>query len=379
MSAVTPVPLPAPADGSARESVAAPAASADALQLPAPASSTRRTGDGRQADESGATSRVFLLYITPNDHVQEEKKLTIRAATLGELIECIREEMNLPSAWNFVPCQAAGSSVCGLRDPTPYENLNDVKTRSVLQLWPRIMFSASQNGDEASLSSELYRAAVRGDDQVVARTLELLGSTGIARPSCIDTADGDVGSDSDSDTGINSALHAAAYYGNSDCVRLFIDQWGDASLSSRNRHGQTVLHCAARGGQDRVVEMLLREGADPILLDASQYTARDIAVRQGHQSTAKLLEAPEVECKAHALGLVSADAALERKLTAAQQSCELMREQLRACEAKLVTQEQEWRERLEAQQIRRMEAMEQLKADFEKQSAAQMYEAFRDH
>jgi hypothetical protein len=260
------------------------------------------------------STRVFLLYITRNDHVHDERKLTVRAKDMDELIVRIREEMDLSEAWQFVVCKAAGSSIGGNPDPSPYCSFEDVPTRAVVQLWPAMMFPGEDDGEGdvvavGKMHSELYRAAVRGDERSVAR---LLGA--LPRPPCAlrlsttltmgpgrersVTADslgeevlaGDDDGEAASSAadggggglGESAALHAAAYYGSIDCLQHFIDAWGEAAWTLASEHGQVALHCAARGGHAEAVRLLLDAGADACAVDDESRTARDIAIRDGH-------------------------------------------------------------------------------------------------
>jgi hypothetical protein len=370
--AIVPLPAGVGGDGSARDSLrrgqelyrtAAEVATADY-----PAGARTRTATLR---ERMGSSRVFLLYVARNDHVQQERRLTIRAGSMEELVASVRAEMELPEEWDFVLCTTAGSSVSGRPNPTPYEDFAAVTTRAVVQLWPRQMFGADKGeSQDCDLEARLYRAAVHGDEETLGQLLALL-------PCPLVASSGEPPA-----VGGNSALHAAAYYGSTGCLARFLEVWGeDLALTIQNEHGQTALHCAARGGQDQACRLLLDAGSDCIALDSDDHTPRDIAVRDGHKAVSGLLERPEIEGKALVFGLL-ADEVLGPKLLIAEQRIESMRDQMaqseRAWGARLATQEQEWRTRLEEQQIRRMEAMEQLRVDYEKQAAAQMHEAFEN-
>jgi hypothetical protein len=302
---------------------------------------------------------------------------------MEELIERVREEMDLPDSWQFVLCKAAGSSVGSSPSPVPYTDFAAIPTRAVVQLWPQMMFERNDQGDSAQHSEayrwdELYRAAVRGDEEAVESLLKQLPRPALVNPSAPD----DTGSD-DGTVGVgvaeNSALHAAAYYGAVGCLGHFLDAWDNTACSLRNDLSQTALHCAARGGQVEAIELLLAAGADVTAIDADDQTPRDIAIREGHRTAARVLELPEVEKKATELGVIS-DVVMERRLETAQATIEQLEERLaETCAthaAQLATLEDEWRVRLEDQQIRRMEAMEQLRTEYEQRAAEQMHEAF---
>ena len=269
---------------------------------------------------------------------------------MEELLSKVRDELELPEAWDFVLCKAAGSSVGHSPNPVPYEEFSQVTTRAVVQLWPRLLFAeggeGAEEGSEAARRAELYRAAVRGDEEAVSSLLAEL-----PRPPLVDAAvaadaegadeDGGAGSGGEEGEGEaeggrrlreNSALHAAAYYGAVGCLSAFLDAWGNTACNLRNEHAQTALHCAARGGQLEALELLLSAGADVTALDAEDQTARDAAIRDGHKAAARVLEAPEVEKKATELG-VYADRAWERRLESAQSTIE-------GLEARLAEQEE---------------------------------------
>ena len=332
------------------------------------------------------SSRVFLLYVTRNDHVQTERKLTVRATDMEELVERVREEMDLPDSWRFVLCKAAGSSVGGCPSPVPYNDFAAIPTRAVVQLWPQMLFDSNDEGDsvhdsEAFRWDELYRAAVRGDEGAVERLLQEVPRPALVNPSAPDEAGSDDGAAGGTATE-NSALHAAAYYGAVGCLGHFLDAWDNTACSLRNELSQTALHCAARGGQVEAIELLLAAGADVTAADADDQTPRDVAIREGHRAAARVLEMPELEKKATELGVVS-DVVWERRLDTAQATIEQLEARIAENEAthaaQLATLEDEWRVRLEDQQIRRMEAMEQLRTEYEQRAAEQMHEAFASH
>lgn len=359
---------------------------ADLYRAAAAAAETDGSDSRRMARRTSAlrdrlgSSRVFLLYVTRNDHVQAERKLTVRASSMEELEERVREEIDLPESWEFVLCKSAGSSVGSCPSPVPYNDFASIPTRSVVQLWPKMMFEHNGEGEssESFRKDELYRAAVRGDEETLERLLQDLPRPALVNLSAQDCVDSDDGSAAGA-AGENSALHAAAYYGALGCLERFLAAWDNTACNLRNEVSQTALHCAARGGQVEAIEMLLAAGADVTATDAGDQTARDIAIREGHRAAARVLELPEVEKKATDLGVVSDDV-WERRLDTAQSTIEQLEARLAETEAthaaQLAALEDEWRVRLEDQQIRRMEAMEQLRTEYEQRAAEQMHEAF---
>ena len=57
-----------------------------------------------------------------------------------------------------------------------------------------------------------------------------------------------------------TALHAAARYGQSDTIQFLIDSKAD--IEARDRHGETALHVAAAYGQTEAVQLLVDSQAD---------------------------------------------------------------------------------------------------------------------
>lgn len=82
----------------------------------------------------------------------------------------------------------------------------------------------------------------------------------------------------------NSPLHVAAERGNAPLVEFLLARGADAN--AMNGKGRTALHWAA---DRQVVEVLLRNGADPVRRDKGGMTPRDVAQTEGRRDVAKAL------------------------------------------------------------------------------------------
>lgn len=74
-----------------------------------------------------------------------------------------------------------------------------------------------------------------------------------------------------------TALHYAAASGSIEIVRMLLEK--SAYIDAAAPNGTTPLMMAAGGGQTSVVELLLREGADPSLKNALGMTAQDFSLK----------------------------------------------------------------------------------------------------
>lgn len=76
----------------------------------------------------------------------------------------------------------------------------------------------------------------------------------------------------------NTPLTDAAMRGNQRAVKFLIEEMGaNPHASCACPHHKTALHYAAECGHDEVVELLLKYGAQPNILDSRNYTALDVA------------------------------------------------------------------------------------------------------
>jgi cytohesin len=84
-----------------------------------------------------------------------------------------------------------------------------------------------------------------------------------------------------------SSIHEAVYYGNTYCVKKFLEQGVDPNV--RDGFGKTPLHYAAMYGYRDVAELLLNYGADPNARDYGGQTPLHWAVGSGHPDVIELL------------------------------------------------------------------------------------------
>jgi ankyrin repeat protein len=79
-------------------------------------------------------------------------------------------------------------------------------------------------------------------------------------------------------------LHSAAASASFEIVQLLVDHGAD--VSARQHGGWTPLHAAADRGHVAMVEFLLSHSADPSQASDDGKTALDLAVRKGHDAVA---------------------------------------------------------------------------------------------
>ena len=60
----------------------------------------------------------------------------------------------------------------------------------------------------------------------------------------------------------NNILHLAALHNHRDTVKIILDQMPFMNVNSRNILGQRPLHLAAINGNNRVIQHLVKHGAD---------------------------------------------------------------------------------------------------------------------
>eukprot|EP00931_Biecheleriopsis_adriatica_P010629 TRINITY_DN11169_c0_g2_i1.p1 TRINITY_DN11169_c0_g2~~TRINITY_DN11169_c0_g2_i1.p1 ORF type:complete len:218 (+),score=32.14 TRINITY_DN11169_c0_g2_i1:72-725(+) len=86
------------------------------------------------------------------------------------------------------------------------------------------------------------------------------------------------------------------------------------SNSYRQRYGQqnTALHLAAFNGNTEAVKLLLADGADPTIRAASGMTPAQYAKSEGHRDVAKLIEEWDAEAVFRAVGNHSGEGDLEK-------------------------------------------------------------------
>ncbi|KAJ8769478.1 hypothetical protein K2173_002968 [Erythroxylum novogranatense] len=88
-----------------------------------------------------------------------------------------------------------------------------------------------------------------------------------------------------------TALHLAISKGNIECARALVESGADKD--ARSRDGRTALYMAAANGDHRMVEMLVEMGADPTIQDDRGCSALDAARDEGRDGILELLERGE--------------------------------------------------------------------------------------
>lgn len=85
--------------------------------------------------------------------------------------------------------------------------------------------------------------------------------------------------------------YAATHPGNAsaDMVRLMLEH--HAYIDAESPNGTTPLMMAAQYGQPKVVQLLLDEGADPLIKNQKGLTAIDFAQRAGRAASAEMISA----------------------------------------------------------------------------------------
>lgn len=83
-------------------------------------------------------------------------------------------------------------------------------------------------------------------------------------------------------------IHSAAAGRHLDIVKLLLDKGG--CVNAQQHGGWTALHAAAMNGDDAMVDVLLKAGADAGLESDDGKTAADMAREKGHESVAALFD-----------------------------------------------------------------------------------------
>lgn len=83
-----------------------------------------------------------------------------------------------------------------------------------------------------------------------------------------------------------NVMHFAAAYGHPEIVKMFLTD--KKLLDSRNKWGMTPLMLAAMNGQTPVCEILLKGGADSLLVDVNGFNAMHLAAQKGLTEVVKL-------------------------------------------------------------------------------------------
>lgn len=83
-----------------------------------------------------------------------------------------------------------------------------------------------------------------------------------------------------SDNNGGTALHAAALHGQTESIRVLVEELG-ANIAATQHHGVTALHSAAGKGHTQAVRMLVGLGLDVNVVEGSGRTALHVAAEYG--------------------------------------------------------------------------------------------------
>lgn len=94
-------------------------------------------------------------------------------------------------------------------------------------------------------------------------------------------------------------LHNASNSKNIDIVYALLKS-SSATINYQAKSGSTALMIAAQKGCDNIVELLLKYGANPYIVNVRGSTALICAINKGYKSTALILRKSSLELKEHA-------------------------------------------------------------------------------
>jgi len=83
-------------------------------------------------------------------------------------------------------------------------------------------------------------------------------------------------------------LHVAIRTRKKTMVRLLLRR-GATAVDDRDAHGRTALHVAAQAGDEEMVLLLLKYGADPEAMDGNGLDALRLAVEHGREEIVEML------------------------------------------------------------------------------------------
>eukprot|EP00618_Florenciella_parvula_P012394 CAMPEP_0119483234 /NCGR_PEP_ID=MMETSP1344-20130328/10732_1 /TAXON_ID=236787 /ORGANISM="Florenciella parvula, Strain CCMP2471" /LENGTH=876 /DNA_ID=CAMNT_0007517711 /DNA_START=56 /DNA_END=2683 /DNA_ORIENTATION=+ len=113
-----------------------------------------------------------------------------------------------------------------------------------------------------------------------------------------------------------TALMHAAEEGHVECVDVLIKAGSDVTATTFDDDENTALHYSAEKGHDPVVKVLLEAGADITATNEDGYTAKDLALQEGHTAVVALFEEAmqQARAKAHEEACASATERFEEAL-----------------------------------------------------------------
>lgn len=85
------------------------------------------------------------------------------------------------------------------------------------------------------------------------------------------------------------ALGLACYFGHFDVAEYLIKAGAPVNAAARNERKAAPIHSAAAAGHEKIVELLLKHGADPNISEQGGHTPLHIAAQNGDQQTIRAL------------------------------------------------------------------------------------------
>ncbi|XP_078435600.1 uncharacterized protein LOC144706491 [Wolffia australiana] len=152
---------------------------------------------------------------------------------------------------------------------SPHRAVLDALVQAGLKPPPEPRPAASSKG-----WTPAHSAAAAGADAALSQLAE--------EPGALDRRDGEG----------RTPLHLAAGKGHVRCAKLLLEKGVDANAQSND--GRTALHRAAAAGDHEMAALLLDAGADPSLLTHRGRSALDMARDKGHHEAVEVLERGEM-------------------------------------------------------------------------------------
>lgn len=95
-------------------------------------------------------------------------------------------------------------------------------------------------------------------------------------------------------------LHLAAFFGHPELANKLLDRGADVNARSTNPMKNTPLHAAAAGGRTDIIELLLKRGADPNATQEGGWTSLHSAAQAGNRAMVEVLIAHGANVNARA-------------------------------------------------------------------------------
>lgn len=145
---------------------------------------------------------------------------------------------------------------------------------------------------ETPLMAALYRGHHAVVDLLIesGAPLDLFAAAATGRVEALSAAAASTAIDSYSYDGW-TALHLAAFFGQTEAVRILLDAGAAISAVSTNSMRNTPLHAASAGGHSAAALLLVERGADVHAADAGGHTPLHIAAENGMADLVKALVA----------------------------------------------------------------------------------------